>query len=298
MKNSCKVIQDILPLYAEKMTSDESNKLVEEHIANCSKCAKILESIKLDTCKSGVKTGSSASLKFVQESIKKRRAKAIVFASLVVFLVMFMIFSYLTEPRYISFKDSDIKISELENREVYANFSDKVTSYKIEKYTVDNQLELQIEAWTSGWDKLLGKSTPSVLISDLNSKADRVYYCDYTTENNNMTIVYGVDPYTHGGVIVLPRLVLGYYFMMAAVALIIIGIVWVLLRNRPKVNKVCKYLFFVPVSFLLSYLLLKIGFVSFSAMRDFIMSLIASIAIYGISILGISLIKQHKADKT
>ncbi len=41
----CKIIQDLLPLYAEKLTSDESNKAVEEHLKGCPECMEKLEGI-------------------------------------------------------------------------------------------------------------------------------------------------------------------------------------------------------------------------------------------------------------
>lgn len=45
MKISCEVIRDLLPLYAENVTSEESRKLVEEHVAGCIRCREQLEQI-------------------------------------------------------------------------------------------------------------------------------------------------------------------------------------------------------------------------------------------------------------
>ena len=42
MKLSCNVIRDLLPLYAENLTSEESNALVDEHLCGCDECAKQL----------------------------------------------------------------------------------------------------------------------------------------------------------------------------------------------------------------------------------------------------------------
>lgn len=35
---SCEIIQDILPLYVEKLVSEESNKQIRDHIENCECC--------------------------------------------------------------------------------------------------------------------------------------------------------------------------------------------------------------------------------------------------------------------
>lgn len=37
-KTSCDIVKDLLPLYYDKVCSDDSRKMVEEHISNCSDC--------------------------------------------------------------------------------------------------------------------------------------------------------------------------------------------------------------------------------------------------------------------
>lgn len=53
MKIKCSVIKDLLPLYAEKLTSEDSNKLIAEHISSCSDCKneyeKMTEKMELPT---------------------------------------------------------------------------------------------------------------------------------------------------------------------------------------------------------------------------------------------------------
>lgn len=46
MKKDCKIIQDLLPNYIEKLTNEETNKFVEEHLKECEECNKIYESMK------------------------------------------------------------------------------------------------------------------------------------------------------------------------------------------------------------------------------------------------------------
>jgi Predicted integral membrane protein len=45
----CDVIKDLLPLYIEKLTSESSNELVEEHIKNCENCKELLLNLSEDT---------------------------------------------------------------------------------------------------------------------------------------------------------------------------------------------------------------------------------------------------------
>lgn len=44
----CRIVEDLLPLYAEGMCSDESKKYVEEHTADCASCREKLECYKED----------------------------------------------------------------------------------------------------------------------------------------------------------------------------------------------------------------------------------------------------------
>ena len=45
-KKNCKIVQDLLPNYIEKLTSKETNQFIEEHLSNCNDCKEILENMK------------------------------------------------------------------------------------------------------------------------------------------------------------------------------------------------------------------------------------------------------------
>lgn len=45
MKMKCEVIQDLLPSYIDGLTSEESNKLIEEHLAGCAVCREHLHAM-------------------------------------------------------------------------------------------------------------------------------------------------------------------------------------------------------------------------------------------------------------
>lgn len=48
MKINCNIIRDLLPLYADRICSDESKALVDEHLAECRNCSALLNQM-LDT---------------------------------------------------------------------------------------------------------------------------------------------------------------------------------------------------------------------------------------------------------
>lgn len=41
--NDCKLVQDLLPSYIDKITSQETNEFIEKHLSECEKCNKILK---------------------------------------------------------------------------------------------------------------------------------------------------------------------------------------------------------------------------------------------------------------
>ena len=47
-KRECKIVQDLLPNYIEKLTNEETNKFIEEHLKGCNECQKIFENMKKD----------------------------------------------------------------------------------------------------------------------------------------------------------------------------------------------------------------------------------------------------------
>ena len=44
-KIECKLVQDLLPNYIEKVTNEETNQYIEEHLQNCTDCEKIYTSM-------------------------------------------------------------------------------------------------------------------------------------------------------------------------------------------------------------------------------------------------------------
>ena len=38
MEKECKIVQDLLPNYLEKVTTEETNEFIENHIGKCKEC--------------------------------------------------------------------------------------------------------------------------------------------------------------------------------------------------------------------------------------------------------------------
>lgn len=75
MEISCDVIRDLLPLYAEDLVSEDSKKLVDEHLCQCDPCSKQLAIMKKAAqIPMEVETGA---LKRVANTIRRKRILAV-----------------------------------------------------------------------------------------------------------------------------------------------------------------------------------------------------------------------------
>lgn len=299
MKLSCDVIKDLLPLFVENITSEDSNQLIHEHLEECPDCTAYEQNLKERIT---VNTGDieTIPLKKVQQDILKRKRDSIIFISLIVSLFMLIIFSYITKPHFITEKDSGVTVETSNKNNIYINFSENVTSCKLTRETWEGgQQVVIVEAWRSIWDDILGKSTPSLSIKNVQETVDTIYYCsNEEKDGGNMTIIYGTNPYPNGGVVILPRLVMAYYFYLAILLSVVIGVIWLILKNWKKASIICKYLFLVPISYIAAQVLLGVSLKSFTAQRDFIMIIIAATIIYGICNFGIKLLEQYNRDNS
>lgn len=73
MINRCKIIQDLLPLYIDKLASDESHLLVSSHLDECETCNQIYKDMKKEPILSQKVEPSEIDLNKVISRIKKRR---------------------------------------------------------------------------------------------------------------------------------------------------------------------------------------------------------------------------------
>ena len=44
----CKIVQDLLPNYIERLTNDETNLFIEEHLKECDECKSMLDNMRKD----------------------------------------------------------------------------------------------------------------------------------------------------------------------------------------------------------------------------------------------------------
>ncbi|MBQ8148140.1 MAG: zf-HC2 domain-containing protein [Lachnospiraceae bacterium] len=74
MKIDCEVIQDLLPLYVEKIASEKSEKLIEEHFIECENCKKKYAEMKMPEPQLELKQEPAENF---QKYIQKKKRKTV-----------------------------------------------------------------------------------------------------------------------------------------------------------------------------------------------------------------------------
>lgn len=104
MEISCNIIRDLLPLYAEELVSEDSRKLVDEHLCGCDDCTKELASMQ-KVPKVPLETDVQ-SLKRVGDSIRRRRVLSALAAIMTVLTMGVTVCTWLFTPYYLTAEEA------------------------------------------------------------------------------------------------------------------------------------------------------------------------------------------------
>lgn len=156
----CKIIQDLLPNYIEKLTNDETNKYVKEHLNECDNCKKILENMQ-----KGLNLNNSKSNKQEVKYMKKFNNKLKLLKAII--LIILLIFIIGTARKIII-------ISKLSNN---AENTIKTTNYHRITYTYNMGNYSKVETFSL-------KDKKKVVITQLTSDGTKVITM-FAEKNNN-----------------------------------------------------------------------------------------------------------------
>jgi len=114
-KISCNIIGDLLPLYVDRAVSEDTKKLVEEHLAECADCKKAAEEIGKELVLPVHETVRAAETSFLQKMKKtwqKRRIRTAVISVAVTAGVILGSYMALTIPQWIiPYKPVDFSVA-------------------------------------------------------------------------------------------------------------------------------------------------------------------------------------------
>ena len=85
-KKNCKIVQDLLPNHIEKLTNEETNHFIEEHLTTCNNCKKILENMKKELISNDNQSIEHKKVKYFKKYNRKLRVFEI--SSIILLLIV------------------------------------------------------------------------------------------------------------------------------------------------------------------------------------------------------------------
>ena len=266
MKLPCAVVRDLLPLYAEKMTEPETQRLVDTHLRDCAECRQKLAGMDSDVA---APIESTKPLMALKREIRKRRRLSVIAAALLVFVAVYTFFCHESRPERVPWQSGLIEVEGIETRpyeEVYGDAESSEGSAS----TVD-VLVLKVAGRINGMNESAFKDedgTRTVILQGWRSRRDSGNllkdYSEMVLHPVPDRLLYGAGDQQqllwgepmHGGVEVLPRLAQNFYAIAAAALAAVLGVVWFFLRHR-KCSWIPRQLFFAPLAWVISHFLIE-----------------------------------------
>lgn len=295
MKASCNVIQDILPLYAENIVSEDSVKIVEEHLDSCETCRKYLNEIKSPN--SFEQKAEELPMKKLKILLLRKKIQVAAISIFISLAAAIIIGANLVAPRYFSHSDNIVSLIKGNGGIVYVSFNDKVSGYGISSCLSDDKsgYAYHIVAWDSIWSgKIMKNDSKNIVLNPNGESVKAVYY--YETDGSGEKLLYGEQQNPCGVIIRQPNLKLlsgcAVIMFLVCIALLIIY------RKNKTIAPVMIAAIFLPISYLLSYLLVK-GFSanSYSSSQCFWETLLFMLPVYGVLLLLACFMKWYKLKK-
>ena len=269
MANKCNIIQDILPLYAENMISDDTRQFVDEHLNQCQKCKQELEQIQLNIPlaeKHQDINSPDTLLKKIGLDIKKKRVFTGVLSATISAIILILSFAHLTAPQYLSYNEAISLISINKNNEI-------VTISFLGEYNISEREQgvYDISIYNTEWNKLFNETRQQTIT--VNPNGDDVLTIYYVSNGGQEDrVIYGKNPNINGE---------NYYFILSILASLIILAFYFLFRKTKKVKNIIIKILFMPISYAISHIMIT-GFntVSYTSNRNFYFILFLTIPIY------------------
>lgn len=178
----CDVIQDLLPSYLDKITSETTNKLVKNHLQSCNKCSKILEEMNKEVDTDVFNQNEQIDY---LKGFRKEKKVAIIKAICIFIIIILLLFLFLQEV--VSKFNFNIDINELS---ITYNAQEKIDENTMEMQfnVIDTKFNLEFEyETTNGKDIYIipvgkfayfDKPSRTIFYFNINKDTERVFLKD------------------------------------------------------------------------------------------------------------------------
>lgn len=275
MNHECSVVRDLLPLYAEELVNSETAEFVNAHLQECAACREAYAQVK----EPARRPTETAPLRRLREKLNAMKVRTVILTAMLTAALFVSAFSVLSAPIYVPYAPETVTVESVSDGKLRLTFAETVTDfdYQFLREPEDPRvLYCEIEAWTTLWDKWFGGKKANLSATLLLPEGTRVLYLP--NDGTEAVCIFGE---MNGGVIALPRLVLGYYLAFALIALLALAALWVLLRKKERVRLALERIGLYPLSYALCHcVVVGAAAESYSAQRDFRLTVFLSILVY------------------
>lgn len=188
MKISCKVIQDLLPLYHDSVCSEESCTLVQGHLEECESCKQILKDIDHELSYTVVSNDEGKPIRAIKSMWEKSKTKAFFKGTLIAIIACAILvggFVGMTQWKFIPVSADLLEVSEI------SQLSDGRIIYHL---SVKDDKELHFVKFTTNEDGTYYMTPMRSLIEGkrtMESGLFNDYYMVDIAENNAYQQTYG-----------------------------------------------------------------------------------------------------------
>lgn len=272
MKQDCSVVRDLLPLYVEGMVREETGTFVKGHLAECPECQAEYEKLREPAALELTAAGeyNDAPLRRVKRKLVAKRVQTALLAGILMAVVLLSAFAVCSTHQYIPYTQDLLEVTELDDGSVSVTFDPRVPH--IEAFATpgeQGEVVYRIQAWAYPWEGgEVQREAQFCVISDVDTSQLSIYY----VQNNGQAdvLIYGEG--TDGGTMTLPRLVLGYYLLVAIVVFLVLLVMLLVVRKQPRARRWVVRGLLLPVCYVAGHLIVMgPATLSYTATRDFIL---------------------------
>lgn len=276
----CSIVRDLIPLYVENITSDDTRKFLDEHLSHCAECKNELELSQTDISIKGAYTGKDSGVEVIKRigfDIKRKRVFTGIISAVISAIVVILLVAYLTAPEYLPYNES-LDVISIKDNNGYVTLS-FTGEYKIYQ---NEQGVYNISIYNTIWNKFFNiEKKQNITLNSNGENVKSIYYVSNGGQEDK--VIYGSNPINDGGLVTLPRLFLNYYLVIAILFAIALAMLLVIFRKKEKTKAIITKILLIPISYIASHIMIT-GWdgSSYSATRDFYLILILFIPIYSI----------------
>ncbi|MBQ5992584.1 MAG: zf-HC2 domain-containing protein [Clostridia bacterium] len=149
-----------------------------------------------------------------------------------------------------------------------------------------------VTAYTTLWREWFERGKEAIVAQIPLYGVDAVFFEPYN--NTDREVLYQREGYTPEAGFALPRLVLNYYFLIAAIGTAILAVVWLVLRlcKKRKASRVLGLLLILAGSFVLAFLAAGFPATTIAPVRELAFVLLIALLLIGAGLCGRALLRK------